>query len=484
MRFQAALVSLLVISACGQKAPPEPPVAKAPAAVSARPAPLPASWPAPPFEVPKATEHLLSNGIPVRFVENHEVPLWHLTIGFRAGGFAEPADYPGLASLTYHMLDEGTGDKTAADISRMLNTLASNLHISASPDGAQLAAAGIRRNLEPTLDLLAEIVRDPAFPNQEWELLQKQRIAAIAEQRTAPSGIANRVFDRLLYQQGYRSKVQTPKTVQAIGTAHLKAFYQQHITPTNTVLIAGGDIDPETLLPLLEAKFGSWKSPKSDPVSPKPQATLPSEPTVFFVDAPGAAQSVIRAFTLVPDRTDPRYMPLHMAVTTLGGTFVARMNMNLREDKGYTYGARCALWNRFGPTVSVCYASVQSDKTGPSLVEFDKELREITSTRPITPKELKTFKDKESNGYPLKFETTDYLLHENLDVWRYSLPSDWIATYLDKIQAVTADQAGQAMRTLWPANRTSWLVVGDKASVFDDLQVLGLPVIELDPDGV
>jgi len=204
---------------------------------------------------------------------------------------------------------------------------------------------------------------------------------------------------------------------------------------------------------------------------------------MYVVDSPGAAQSILMPITVLGNRTDPDHYDLKMAIDSLGGSFMARVNMNLREEKGYSYGAYCFMINRYGPSIGACRTGVQTEVTGLAIIELQKELKEAVGTRPFTDKELGTTKDSTINSFPAKYETTASLLAEQMEIWLYNLPADWTEQTLPSIAATTTDGVNEALRTRWSPDRTLWLVVGDKTKIWPDLEKLNFEMIELDPDG-
>jgi predicted Zn-dependent peptidase len=255
------------------------------------------------------------------------------------------------------------------------------------------------------------------------------------------------------------------------------------VGPTNAIIIAGGDITADELVPVLEAKLGAWKPKKVQTPEINVQTSLSEKSQIYFVDSPGAAQSILRTLTLIENRTHEDYFNMKMAIQILGGSFMSRVNMNLREDKGYAYGAGCYDVHRYGPSIGMCNTSVQTAVTLPAMNELKKELTEFVGERPGTEKEMSYMKSSLINQFPAKFETTGSLLNEQVMIWRYGLPTDWPERFLPGIENASLDAANQTFADQWSIDRTIWLVVGDKATIWNDLQTFGLEIIEIDTDG-
>jgi len=446
----------------------------------ARPAPLAQRD----FHPAQPVKHTLSNGVEVRIAADDEVPLWSVRALLRVGDYADPQGKEGLAEVTLDMLNEGAGGLSAEAIGRTLTTLGSSLGTYADYDGGAVTTSGIVRNLEPTLDLFTAVLREPDFPEDDWELVRKRRLAQLRSDRESPDAIARDVFRELLYGDAYRGRPTTEASLRNITTADMRDWYKAHIGPQNLTLLVGGDVNATTLLPLLEARLASWSTPDLQTPPPSGAAILPKKEAIYLVDKPGAAQSVLRAGTVVGQRTDDDWFDFSMGSLVLGGAFSARMNMNLREDKGYTYGARCgALADVYGPALWYCGASVQTAVTAPALSEMRREILEIRGDRPVTPEELAYFQSYEVNGYPADHEEVDALLGEQETMWRYGLPGDWPDRFLPGVQAVTTESANQALQRHILPDHLLWLVVGDRATVLPELQALGLPIVELNRDG-
>ncbi len=445
--------------------------------------PFPEPLPTPDFELPEATSHTLSNGLEVRIVENHEVPLWGARLIIRGGTGLDPMEKAGLASVAVDMMDDGAGDLSSSDISRRVKSLGSSLSTSAGLDSSSVSAGGILRNMDETLGIMASVITMPTFPADEWSILQQRRIANANAKLDDPGTVGREAFYKQLYAGIYQGSVTTVDTYAAISLDDMRAFHAAQFRPDNALLLVGGDVDPATALPILEKHFGGWVVDGEATVITAPEPAMINESVMYFIDKPGASQSMIRLGGFIGTRMDEDYYDLHIGNAAFGGAFTARVNMNLREDKGYTYGARCRAWYPEGPGVWFCSTSVRTDATGASLDEIKMEITDVLADRPIDADEVAYHVSSEVNGFPGQYETVRTVLSEHADIWIHDLPSDWQGRYLPGVQAVTVESANAALVARLVPEHTVWTVVGDREAVYSDLEAFGLPIIELDRQG-
>jgi zinc protease len=444
------------------------------------PAPLAAR----PFQLPSASEGQLSNGIRVAVVENHEVPLVYITLAFKGGGWTEPSGRPGLASVTAEMLDEGAGGRDAAAFAAAARALGAEIGAQAGSDGTTASLSCLRSTLAPSLDLLQDLVLKPSFPSEPWQRLQARRLQGLESARTDSSAIANRVAQRLLYGDQYRGNLQTEAAYKAMTPADMAVWWQENARPDELLILVGGDTTLAEVQPLLEARFGAWQAtgPTRNLTRPTAGPTNPGT-KVFLVDQPGATQSVIKVLSRAPAPTDPTFSAFDLANTAWGGTFASRLNLNLREEKGWTYGARAShAWNYAGGNWEAGGGFVR-EHTGEAISEIFKEIAAIKADKPLSPVELDEARNGKVLTWPLNFELPFHLLGQLDDVWRYQLPSDWIAGWPERMKQVQLDSANQAFSQTINADALWIVVVGDAAAVLPQLEPLGLPIVRLDPDG-
>jgi zinc protease len=475
MRIPTMLTALFAMG-CG----PKTPSAIDTSWRSAQPAPLAPRA----FQLPEAQTATLSNGIAVSVVENHEMPLVNVRIAFDQGGWTDDASLTGLASVTLDMLNEGAGEYDAAGISKAAKALAANIGCGAGNDSASVSLDVLVGNLEPAMDLLATVMLEPTFEADDWEIMMMDRIAGLASARNNPRSIAGRVAGRLQYGDAYKGMLKSEEAYEAMTTDQMKDWWATHLTPGNARIYVGGDITLETVTPMLEARFGQWTGDASSDEKPTTVADNVSETTIFLVDKPGAPQSVLNVFRRLDIQpTSDAWFDTYMANMMFGGMFSARLNLNLREDKGWTYGARAGIRSDYTRGLWVASTSVKTDTTADSISEILREVSEAKTTRPFSEDELVNATGYLLGSRPVRYENAGTLLGELQSNWLYGLPDDWITTYADNIRAVTLEGAQAAWNAHIKSAEISILVVGDKATILEALQGLDLPIVNLDSNG-
>lgn len=475
----------------------------APAAAVERPAPLPDPLELPPWAPSDASIATLSNGLEVVIVSDHEAPLVDVRLLVGVGEYADPDDKVGLARAVFELATAGTAQRDADALSSELRRLGAQLEGSLqSGTTGVIRASGLSRNLEPLLDLWAEVITSPIYPEGELNLWKTRQKADIARTDRDPGRIASRTFWHLVYGDGYIGRIETAATLDALTVDDLVATHQERLGPHNALVLVGGDVTRADILPLLEQRLGSWQ-PTDVQVAPvEPGQRKIRTPTLFLIDHPGATQSHIRVGHTIPPRTDPAYFPLLVANQAFGGAFTSRLNLNLREDKGYTYGASCWLVHLHGNGQFGCSTSVRTDVTGPALQEMAREMQAVLGDRPLSEEEIARAKESLIRQWPMQQETVGAKLDTEVEMWRYGLPEDWQLTYVENLAAVGPEAANQALKDALAAGRTLhmpgaatpsgqgdpdlsvaggfWLVVGDASKIREDLEPLGLPIVVLD----
>ncbi|HEV3167818.1 MAG TPA: pitrilysin family protein [Isosphaeraceae bacterium] len=448
---------------------------------------MPQPGPNPAFAPPPVVRRRLSNGLEVLIAERHELPVLSLELVVKGGETLVPDGKEGLASLAASLLTEGTSRRSALELAGELNGIGASLDGQGGLESSGLSLTTLSKHTEKALDLFADVLLHPAFPDKEFQRLRTQRLAALLRRRDNPVAIAGIVLPRLLYglEHPYgRPDQGTPESIKSLTRDDALAFYEKLYRPNNASLIVVGDTTPEAITSALEGALKDWKP--GDPV----QSRLSEPPTagalaIYLVDKPEAAQSVLSVGQVGVPRDTPDYFALSVLNAVLGGQFSSRLNLNLREDKGYTYGARSRFAFRQGPGPFEAQASVQTAVTREALIEMIKEITDITGPRPVTSAELAFAKDRLIKGFPSRFETTGALAGTLTELVLYHLPDDYYTTYQSKTEAINqADVDRVASRRLDPKHLTV-LVVGDRAKVEPELKKLpyGQEIHLLDPDG-
>jgi zinc protease len=446
----------------------------------------PGLGPAAQLKIPPIEKRTLANGLPVWIVEQHEVPLAQVNLVIHAGSGDDPASAFGLASFTAAMLDEGAGTRTALQIADEVEFLGASLGTTSSFDASAVRLNTPVRQLRPALALMADVALRPTFPTAEVERLRQERLTALLQAKDDAAAVAPLAFARVVFGATHRygtAASGTDATLKAITAAQMRDFHAARYRPSNATLIVAGDVTAAAVLPQLEAAFGAW--PMSGPV---PRTAVPVAPQstagqVTIVDMPSAEQSQIRIGWVGVPRSTPDYFPLVVLNTVLGGSFTSRLNQNLREEHGYSYGASSRFDMRLSAGAFQAGAGVQTDKTADSLREFFKELKGIAA--PVSEAELAKAKNYVALSFPSEFETiTDLTAHlEEMAVYR--LPDTYFSQYVANVQAVTAAAVQKAAATYVQPDKFAVVVVGDRKAIEAGVRALNLaPVRTLTVDEV
>jgi predicted Zn-dependent peptidase len=439
----------------------------------------PRPGPAPEFTPPLVQKRTLSNGLAVWFVEMHQVPVAHISLGVRSGSAADPAGKFGIASLTSEMLDEGAGARNALQIADAVEYLGASLSTSSSFDASYVDLQVPVARLSDALSIVADVALRPTFPEQELQRIREELLTTLLQAQDDPEELVRFAFPRLVYGPTHRYgtlSIGTAAAIKGFSPADLKQFHAAHYVPANAALMVAGDTTPEKTIPLLEKAFGAWKGNSSSVPRVADAAQLTAR-QVYLIDKPGAAQSQIRVGWIGVPRSTPDYFALRVLNTILGGAFTSRLNMNLREDKGYSYGAGSAFDMRAAAGPFYATAGVQTDKTSESLQEFFKELDAIR--QPVPADELEKAKNYVALSFPLNFETTASVASSMAQQFVYELPDDYYATFTRRVRAVTAADVQRAAERYIQPDKFAVVVVGDRKTVEPGIRALNLGPIRV-----
>lgn len=448
----------------------------------------PATGKAMSLKLPPMQRATLSNGLKVVLAERHEAPVVNLQLLVDSGYASDSQDMPGVASLALRMLEEGTASRKSLQIGEELERLGATFGTSTNLDGAFVGMNALKAALPQSLDLYADLVLNPAFPQNEFARLQQDRLAAIAREKADPQATALRVVPALLYGADHvyakpGTGTGTEQAVQRMTRADLAKYHATWFKPNNATLLVVGDTTLAEMTPLLEKAFASWR-PGEVPKKVITQVAPPAQPLVYLVDRPGALQSVILGAQLAPPRNSPEALPLEIVNDVFGGTFSSRINMNLREDKHWSYGVRSYTTPAIGQRPFMSVSPVQTDKTGAALKELVDEYRNIAGGKPIADRELRFAQDNKTLRLPGSFETASQLAGAYSAIVQYGLPEDYYNTYTEKALALTPQEANALAARSFVADRLVWVVVGDMAKVEQDIRALKLgEVRRIDTDG-
>ena len=428
--------------------------------------------------LPKPTVFTLANGLTVYLVERHELPIVSVSLVTLAGGAANPPDRPGLAGITAALLTEGTERRTSEQISNEASLLGADLNSSSGTDSAGISISLLSQHVGRGLELVADSAQHPAFPAADLERLRQRRLTGLLQQQDNPVQMALRAGQLNLFG------ASNPYAYDALGTAdslhaitrdEIAGFYAKNYGPRGSLLELTGDVTRAEARKLAEEAFGKWTSAAA-PVAPPPPPAVP-ERKILLVDKPGSPQTALLAFGVGLKRDSPDYPAVTVMNTMLGGLFSSRINMNLREEHGYTYGASSFFRYYRGTGPFIAFAQVRTDVTAPATEQLFKELDGI-HTRPLTDAELRQAKNSIIRSLPGEFESANGVNGQLSSLWLYNLPQDYYASLPARIEAVTsADAQAAAAKYIRPENLLV-IEVGDKAKIEQGLKDLKLGPVE------
>jgi zinc protease len=434
-----------------------------------------------PFTFPAIRKSRLPNGLAVWTVRHRDLPVQTMVLLVRIGASADPAGRDGLASLTGDMLDEGAGDFGALELSGALARIGAQLDAEVGPDATFLTLTSLSRFRPEAFSLLADIACRPRFEPQEFDRVRSLRMSRLLQLVNVPSAVADRAFAAALYGRAHpygHLAIGTMASLEGLTVQDVSAFHRQRFSPDRAVLIVVGDGGSEEIEAAAAAAFGAWRGPGGTAAADGSDAVLVEPPLppsrLLLVDRPGSPQSELRIGHLGVTRRTPDYHALLLLNLVLGGQFVSRLNMNLREQKGYTYGARSWFEFRLGRGPFQMQASVQTEVTVDAIREALAEVSAMRGDRPVTPAELDVARAALTRGYPRNFETADQVARSVAQLALYELPDDYFATFVPHVQALGLDAIHEAAVDHLHPDRLVTLVVGDRTKVEPTLGSLAL----------
>ena len=423
--------------------------------------------PDPKLVLPEIKRHFLSNGLEVLLVKRGRLPLVSLNLILKTGAAANPLEKFGLSSMTAGLLNQGTETRSASEISNELQKIGAQLGTGAGWDSASVSLLTLTKNFDHTLDIFTDVATNPVFPEPELETQCRRLIVALLQQKDNPNAVAANAYNALLYGKNHpygNSLAGDEETIDKLSREDLQRFYQTFYRPNNAALIVVGDVEPEAILAKLENALTDWL-PSEIPSVVLPKAPTREHAAIYLVDKPGSAQSVINIGQIGVERRTPDYFALQVMNSLLGGQFTSRLNMNLREDKGYTYGARTGFEYRLGAAPFAATTSVNSSVTREAIDEMLKELTEIRSSRPITESELEYNKQSLIRRYPANFETAGQISGQLAGLVVYDLPDSYFNDYAANIAGVTVADANRVAQKYLEPEKMAILVVGDRQTI-------------------
>ncbi len=446
----------------------------------------PAVGPSPRLSVPPRTHSHLADGAELTVSERHTLPLVTFDMEFIGGADQyERADRAGLARFTAAMLLEGTASRTGDQLSDELQRYGTELEIGIGGESGRIGFTTTREKLEPVLKIMADVLLHPSFPPEALERLRARTLVGLQQARDRTAGIAQRVFPRELYGDAHPyGWSMTEKSAAAITRDDVVAFHRTYFRPGAAVITVVGDVNPQSVRSTIESALAEWPAGGNRPTFSYPPVPPLKPTTIYLADKPGAEQSTLYAGLPGPPRSTPDYFALELMNRILGGMFQSRLNANLREEKGYTYGAGSAFAFGHGPGPFRAGCDLVTDKTDAGLVELMRELRGVRGEIPFTDAEIRTAKASLIQSLPGTFETTSRTAAALAALVVQGLPEDYYETYEGKINAVTREDLLRVARRYVDLDHLAIVIVGDRSKIEAKLRATKIaPVLLVDADG-
>ncbi len=445
----------------------------------------PSGQPVPEVKLPTIQKATLSNGLKVLLVENHELPLVAFNLVINAGTEFDPLDQPGLSSMTADVMDEGTKSRTALQIADEIDFIGASMDIRATTDGAFASLNTLTKHMDAALDVFADVLVRPTFPQNEFDRIKKERLTSILQQKDRPGTIASNAFNYIVYGPEHPYGINstgTESSITHLTRDNLVSFYDGHYRPNNATMIIVGDVSLASVSPKLEKAFSEWKKGNTK------TATFPTTPQVdkrrvYMIDKPGAAQSEVRIGYPALARNTVDYQAVNLMNRVLGGQFSSRLNINLREKHGYTYGARSSFSFNKKPGPFIANAAVTTAKTDSAILEFLSEI-DLMHNAGITADELAFVKKGLTGNFALSFETPSQVASALRNLVLYDLPDDYYQTYLQAIDKVTLDEVRAAAKKYLDSSKMAVVFVGDLSVVRESVERMNFgETVLCDTDG-
>ena len=436
----------------------------------------------------KFQKETLSNGLNLVVAKQENIPIVSFNLLLDAGYAADQYSAPGTSSMVMSMLDEGTEKLDALEISDRASEIGAIISSGAGIDTSSVSMNALRENLDDSLKLYSEIILEPSFPDRELERIRNQKLAQIQQEKNQPFGIALRVLPELLYGESHAYSLPltgsgTEESVMQIDRQSLINYHNEWFKPNNATMIIVGDVEMDQMKPMLEKHFKNWKSgivPEKDIAD----VSVAKSDSVYLIDRPGSQQSIVLAANIAPGKGDSDDLAIESMNDVIGGSFTSRINMNLREDKGWAYGARTTLLQTKGQRPFIAYAPVQTDKTAESIIEIKQELLEFLTTNPVTEDELQKVKDNNTLSLPGRWETVRAISSDLSQIITYGLPDDYWDTYTNKVRNLSSKKLQDAAEKAIKPDNLIWVIVGDLSEIEDKVRNLDFTQIKtLNADG-
>ena len=435
-----------------------------------------------PLNIPEPAETTMANGLRLIIVEDRRLPLVSFRLAFRSGDASDPANLPGLSDLMSHLLTEGTQTRTSREIAESVERLGATLSAGSSYDFTTVAASALSIYADEILELIADVTLRPTFPQNEVDLARENTKQLLIQQRAQPNFLASeRVAQVMFGQHPYARVSPTPESLDAMTRADFASFREATFIPNNAVMIIVGDVERRDLVARIEDLFSDWNR-GGLPASQFPELPALNARRACLVDRPGSAQSNIVIANRAIKRTSPDYFPMLLMHTVLGANASSRLFMNLREEKGYTYGAYSSLDARRLAGTFRATAEVRTSVTGASLHEFFYELERVRA-EPVSDDEIQNAKSYLTGVFPIRIETQDGLIDQLVSIKMFDLPGNYLQTYRDRIEAVTKEEIQNVARQYVTPDRAAIVIVGDAAEVREQVKPFAEAIEIYDTEG-
>jgi len=436
------------------------------------------------YSFPKIQSAVLNNGSKLVLAERNDLPLVQLEIVFNNGYAVESEDELGLVNFTMSMVDEGTKKYNSLEFAEMQESLGSGIGFGSSIDTTYASMSSLKVNLEKTLDLFKEGLLNPIFPQVELDKVKKRWLAGIDQELNSPASMANREIRTLVYGSGHpyakASSSGTKNTVETFTREDLQAMYAKITNPNDATFIVTGDISLADATNLLNKKFSNWKSSNKSTIKVNLfDVEDQTSPRVFLIDKPGAIQSYILAAQLLPPTNSNDDILIDYMNYAIAGSFTSRLNMNLREDKSWSYGVRTSTGYSQGQRLMRMTAPVQTDKTAPAILEILREYDEYINSSPINSDELSKIKNARTLRLPGQYETLSALLGGIEDIVKYNRDYDYLDTIADKRNSIKLEDVQSATSKYLDTNKWTWVIVGDLNEIEDPIRELNIGPLEI-----
>jgi zinc protease len=444
----------------------------------------------PDLSFPKIQRGMLKNGIEIVLAERHTIPVVQMQLQFDAGYASDQGRKLGTSSFAMGLLDEGTLDLDSVEIARRAERLGASIGAGSGLDSSAVSLDALKSELEPSLALFADIVRNPAYREADIERIRGQWLAGIAQEKTQPTGIALRTLPPLLYGDKHAYGIPftgsgTEASIKSLTQKDLRRFHRDFIRPDNVKILIAGDTTLDEITPQLDRVFGDWQATET-PVPAKAIGHVDAQkkPRVFLVDRPDSPQSLILTGSIAPSTRAANNVEIQTMNGIFGGAFTSRLNMNLREDKRWAYGASSFLQDAIGQRPFMTYASVQTDKTAESAAEVLKEARAIVGDRTITDAEIEKMKSQRVRALPGSFETAGSVLGVLSNNALYGRPDNYVQTLKARLEGQKNADIEAAAREVIKPDGLTWVIVGDLKKIEKPVRALKLGELKvLDADG-